>query len=198
LLRLFSSQRSRLRLNRLVTPPATAPRTIEQRGTVRAPLRPSFFPMSAWLSINPARRLWQTVLDMQIEEFVMSNGKRLALVVGLVAFSRAALAADDVHPMCVDVSAPKAVVAARHGSWTVLNDAQWEFLRGIYVMNPETPPGLPYGDHAVLARFDGNPGGIVFFIDDNKACTPMVAPAELVSVIDEVATRAVKHDGAGL
>jgi hypothetical protein len=154
--------------------------------------------MSAWLSINPARRLWQTVLDMQIEEFVMSNGKRLALVVGLVAFSRAALAADDVHPMCVDVSAPKAVVAARHGSWTVLNDAQWEFLRGIYVMNPETPPGLPYGDYAVLARFDGNPGGIVFFIDDNKACTPMVAPAELVSVIDEVATRAVKHDGAAL
>ena len=55
----------------------------------------------------------------------MSKGKRLALVVGLVAFSRAALAADDVHPMCVDVSAPKAVVAARHGSWTVLNDAQW-------------------------------------------------------------------------
>jgi hypothetical protein len=154
--------------------------------------------MSAWLSINPARRFWQTVLDMQIEEFVMSNGKRLALVVGLVAFSRAALAADDVPPMCVDVSAPKAVVAARHGSWTVLNDAQWEFLRGIYVMNPETPPGLPYGDHAALARFDGNPGGIVFFIDDNKACTPMVAPAELVSVIDEVATRAVKHEGAGL
>jgi hypothetical protein len=198
LLRLFSSQRSRLRLNRLITPPATAPRTIEQRWTARAPLRPSFFPMSAWLSINPARQLWQTVLDMQIEEFVMSNGKRLALVVGLVAFSRVALAADDVHPICVDVSAPKAVVAARHGSWTVLNDAQWEFLRGIYVMNPETPPGLPYGDHAVLARFDGNPGGIVFFMDDNKACTPMVAPAELVSVIDEVATRAVKHDGAGL
>jgi hypothetical protein len=122
----------------------------------------------------------------------MSNGKRLALVVGLVAFSRAALAADDVPPTCVDVSAPKAVVAA------LLNDAQWEFLRGIYVMNPETPPGLPYGDHAALARFDGNPGGIVFFIDDNKACTPMVAPAELVSVIDEVATRAVKHEGAGL
>ena len=128
----------------------------------------------------------------------MSNGKCFALLIGFVAFSPAALAAEDVPPTCVDVAAPKAVVAARHGSWTVLNDAQWEFLRGVYVMNPETAPGLPYGDHAALARFDGNPGAIVFFIDDNKACTPMVAPAELVSVIDQVATHAVTHEGAGL
>jgi hypothetical protein len=100
--------------------------------------------------------------------------------------------------MCADASAPKAVVAARHSGWTELSDAQWEFLRGIYVMNPETPPGLPYGDHAALARFDGSPGGIVFFIDNNKACTPMLAPAELVSAIDEVATHTIRHEGAGL
>jgi hypothetical protein len=135
---------------------------------------------------------------MQIEEFVMSNGKSLAFAIGLIVFSPAAFATDGAPPMCVDVAAPKAVVAERHGSWTVLNDAQWEFLRGIYVMNPDTPPGLPFGDHAALARFDGNPGAIVFFIDDDKACTPMVAPAELVSVIDQVATHAVTHEGAGL
>ncbi|HEY3621714.1 MAG TPA: hypothetical protein VGL12_04840 [Roseiarcus sp.] len=128
----------------------------------------------------------------------MSNGKRLALLIGLVAFSQGARAAGDAPLMCVDVSAPKAVVAARHGSWTELSDAQWQFLRGVYVMNPGTPPGLPYGDHAALARFEGNPGGIVFFIDQNKACTPMLAPAELVSVIDEVASHKVKHEGAGL
>lgn len=66
------------------------------------------------------------------------------------------------------------------------------------MMNPETPPGLPYGDHAALARLDGNPGGIVFFIDDPRACTPMLALAELASAIDEVATHKIKHEGAGL
>ena len=131
-------------------------------------------------------------------EFLMPKGKRLALLIGLAAFSRGAHAADEIPLMCVDVSAPKAVVAARHGSWTEFNDAQWEFLRGVYVMNPETPPGLPYGDHAALARFEGDPGGIIFFIDDDKACTPMLAPAELVSAIDEVATHTIKHEGAGL
>ena len=128
----------------------------------------------------------------------MSNGKRLALLIGLVAFSQGARAADGTPLTCVDVSAPKAVVAARHGSWTELSDAQWEFLRGVYVMNPETPSGLPYGDHAALARFEGNPGGIIFFIDHDKACTPMLAPAELVLAIDEVATHTIKHEGAGL
>ena len=131
----------------------------------------------------------------------MSNGKSSALItgfIGFVALSQGAFAADGAKPTCTDVSAPKAVVAARHGSWTELSDAQWEFLRGVYVMNPETPPGLPYGDHAALARFDGNSGGIVFFIDNNKACTPMLAPAELVSAIDEVATHTIKHEGAGL
>jgi hypothetical protein len=128
----------------------------------------------------------------------MSHGLPLALLIGVISFSEGALAAADAPLMCVDVSAPKAVVAARHGSWTQLSDAQWEFLRGVYVMNPMTPPGLPYGDHAALARFDGNPGGIVFFIDDHKACTPMLAPAELVSAIDEVATHMIKHEGAGL
>jgi hypothetical protein len=131
----------------------------------------------------------------------MANGKRSALIVGiigLVSSPQGALAANGAAPMCVDVSAPKAVVAARHGSWTELSDAQWEFLRGIYVMNPDTPPGLPYGDHAALARFDGDSGGIVFFIDNNKACTPMLAPAELVSAIDEVATHTIRHEGAGL
>lgn len=128
----------------------------------------------------------------------MSHGLPLALLIGMISFSEGALAADDAPLMCVDVSTPKAAVAARHGSWTELSDAQWEFLRGVYVMNPATPPGLPYGDHAALARFDGNPGGIVFFIDADKACTPMLAPAELVSTIDQVATHTIRHDGAGL
>lgn len=128
----------------------------------------------------------------------MLHGIRLAVIIGLVAFSEGALASDDASPRCVDVSKPKATVAAHHGHWVELNAAQWEFLRGVYVMNPGTPPGLPYGDHAALARFDGDPRGIVFFIDDNRACTPMLAPAELLSMMADVATHRVKHQAAGL
>lgn len=125
----------------------------------------------------------------------MSHGLPLALLIstlliGAISFSAGALASDDAAPLCADVSAPKAVVAGRHGTWTELSDAQWEFLRGVYVMNPETPPGLPYGDHTALARFDGSAGGIVF-IDDKQACTPILAPAELASAIDEVTTHTI-------
>ena len=128
----------------------------------------------------------------------MSNGKSLAFAIGLIVFSPAAFAADGARPMCVDVAAPKAVVAARHGSWTVLNDAQWEFLRGIYAMNPLTPPGLPYGDKAVLVKIDGRSGGIVFFIDGEKACTPMAVPDELLAMMDDVATAKISYEGSML
>jgi hypothetical protein len=127
----------------------------------------------------------------------MSVALRLALIVGSVAFSGGAFAADAASPPCVDVSAPKAIVAAHHGKWIELNVAQWEFLRGIYAMNPETAAGLPYGDHAALARFEGESRGIVFFLDGDKACTPMVAPSELLSMMDEVATHRIKHEGVG-
>ena len=128
----------------------------------------------------------------------MFNRIALALMFGMVALTEAALASDDASPHCVDVSKPKATVAALHGHWIDLNAAQWEFLRGVYAMNPQTPPGLPYGDHAAIAQFDGDPRGIVFFIDDNKACTPMLAPAELLSMMADVATHTVKHEAAGL
>lgn len=131
----------------------------------------------------------------------MSYGKPLALMIGLtglVAFSERALGSENASPACVEAAKPKAVVEARHGHWVELNAAQWEFLRGVYAMNPQTPPGLPYGDRAALARFDGDPRGIVFFIDGDKACTPMVATPEFLSMVDAVASHAVNHEGAGL
>jgi hypothetical protein len=79
-----------------------------------------------------------------------------------------------------------------------LTSEQWQFLRGIYAMNPETPPGLPYGDKAVLAQVDNTSGGLVFFVDGDKACTPMRAPPQLLALMDEVATGNINHEGAGL
>jgi hypothetical protein len=147
---------------------------------------------------NSAATFRPRVVEIQIEEVAVSASLRLALIIGLVACSGKALASEDSLRLCVDVSKPKAVVAARHGHWIELNAAQWQFLRGVYAMDPDTPSGLPYGDHAVLARFDGDSRGMVFFVDGNKACTPLLAPAELLSMMDEVATKTIKHEGAGL
>lgn len=97
---------------------------------------------------------------------------------------------------CSDISVPKDAVAAHGGRWIELTRDQWQFLRGVYVLNPSTPPGLPYGDRAVLATMGGHDGGVVFFIDGAQACTPMLAPAELVVMIGDVGAGAVHHDGA--
>jgi hypothetical protein len=71
-------------------------------------------------------------------------------------------------------------------------------MRGIYAMNPETPAGLPYGDKAVLAQVEGNNGGMVFFIDGDKACTPMPIPVELITMMRDVATDTISHESGGL
>ena len=106
-------------------------------------------------------------------------------------------AAADVN-RCVDVSVPKKAIEAHNGRWIELTSDQWEFLRGIYAMNPLTPPGLPYGDRAVLATVEGNSGGLIFFVDGDKACTPMQAPGTLLSMMDDVATAKINHEGSGL
>jgi hypothetical protein len=106
--------------------------------------------------------------------------------------------AENVTGRCVDVSVPKNAVMARNGKWIELTPEQWQFLRGVYVLNPETPAGLPYGDKAVLAQLDNVAGGLVFFIDGDKACTPMRAPPALLTLMDDVATAKINHEGAGL
>jgi hypothetical protein len=115
----------------------------------------------------------------------------------LFAVSHPALGAADSAALCADVARPKAMVAEHHGRWIELSAEQWQFLRGVYAMNPETPPGLPYGDHAVLARFDDMGSGIVFFIDGDRACTPTSAPLELLSLMKDVESHTIKHEGVG-
>lgn len=105
--------------------------------------------------------------------------------------------ADD-STRCVDISVPRKVIEAEKGQWIELTAEQWEFLRGVYAMNPTTPPGLPYGNKAALARVNGNEGGLVFFLDGDRACTPMAAPKALLALLDDVATAKIAHEGSGL
>lgn len=126
----------------------------------------------------------------------MSSIRSLALA-GVVAVMPQIVAAAETG-QCVDVSVPKHAIEARNGKWIELTPEQWEFLRGIYAMNPLTPPGLPYGDKAALAKIDGNSGGLIFFIDGDRACTPMPVPETLLSMMDDVAAAKINHEGSGL
>ena len=126
----------------------------------------------------------------------MLNRYSLALAAALATLPQLAFASETAQ--CVDVSVPKHAIEARNGKWIQLTADQWEFLRGIYAMNPLTPPGLPYGDKAALAKVDGNSGGLIFFIDGDTACTPMPVPQTLISMMDDVATAKINHEGNGL
>jgi hypothetical protein len=124
---------------------------------------------------------------------------RAILAIGtLIVLLSPTFAAGDSISNCVDAAVPKAAITARNGKWIELTSEQWQFLRGIYVVNPNTPAGLPYGDRAVLAQVEGNAGGLVFFIDGERACTPMPIPPELLALISEVATTTINHEGSGL
>ncbi len=126
----------------------------------------------------------------------MLDKRIMALSAALAVLPQLALAGEASH--CVDISVPKKAIEAHNGKWIELTPEQWEFLRGIYAMNPLTPPGLPYGDKAALAKVDGDSGGLVFFIDGDKACTPMPVPDKLLSMMDDVATAKINHEGSGL
>jgi hypothetical protein len=130
-------------------------------------------------------------------EVRMLSTRSLAVTAALTVLPQLAFSAEDAG-RCIDVSVPKKAVEAEKGKWILLTPEQWQFLRGIYAMNPTTPPGLPFGDKAALAQVDGNPSGLVFFLDGDRACTPMAAPKELLALLDEVATAKIAHEGSGL
>ena len=127
----------------------------------------------------------------------MLSNRALALALGLTALPHVVQAAESAA-RCIDASVPRQAADANHSRWIELTTDQWQFLRGIYAMNPLTPPGLPFGDKAVLIKIEGGSGGMVLFIDGDKACTPMTVPDELLSMMDDVATAKVIHEGRGL
>lgn len=126
----------------------------------------------------------------------MRSMRLLGVTVALTGLSQTA-SADDAS-RCADVSVARKAVEAEKGQWIELTAQQWEFLRGVYAINPLTPPGLPYGDKAALARVEGNDGGLVFFLDGDRACTPMAAPKALLALLDDVAMAKISHEGSGL
>lgn len=119
----------------------------------------------------------------------MSHSK-IAILSCLLA---AAPATANAGSVCTEIDKAKEGV-----TWTAVTPAQWQFLRGVFVTNPMTPSGIPYGDHATLAQLPGHPGGIVWFIDGDKACDAMPIPPELIQMLSDVGAGVVEHEGDGL
>ena len=128
----------------------------------------------------------------------MLNKFVVALLGGAAILPQIALAADNSSRLRGCLRAEERVTA-HNGKWIELTPEQWQFIRGIYAMNPQTPAGLPYGDKAVLAQIDGNNGGMIFFIDGDKACTPMPIPGR--ARLDDQRRRdrsTINHEASGL
>ena len=124
----------------------------------------------------------------------MSSRRLLAVVSAVTPLPRIAFGAKFVDS--VDLAAVRAAITGDNAKLIELRPDQWQFLRGVYAMNLETPPGLPFGDEAVLAHVDGE--SLVFFVDSDKACAPMHAPRGLLSLMDEFAVGDINSQRAGL
>jgi hypothetical protein len=127
----------------------------------------------------------------------MSSRRFLAVVGAVAPLPRITFGAEFVN-RCADLAAVRAAIGDHRGKLIDLTPDQWQFLRGIYAMNLETPPGLPCGDQAVLPHVDGEPDGLMFFVGGDKACTQMHAPRGLLSLMDQFAVGDSNHQGARL
>jgi hypothetical protein len=78
-----------------------------------------------------------------------------------------------------------------------LSDEQFQFVRGLFVMAPDTPSSLPPGDRAAMSmRADGSAS--IVFLDGDQACAPMKLGKEGVDILMQVGRGEVVHSGHGL
>ncbi len=97
----------------------------------------------------------------------------------------------------VDLATARAATTGQDSKVIELTSDQWQFLRGVYAMNLEAPPGLPDGDKAVFTPGSGDSSGLLFFVDGDKSGAPMSAPPALLSLMDQVAAGDIDHQAAG-
>jgi hypothetical protein len=100
--------------------------------------------------------------------------------------------------ICINLSIAQKGITDNHGTWTPLSRDQYLFMKGIYAMDPETPPGLPVGDSAALVKVPQNKdSGLVWFIDGDRACTPVMAPKTLLRELEDIKSGKITHEGDG-
>lgn len=101
--------------------------------------------------------------------------------------------ADDPKP-CGSVAELRHTATTAGGSIIELNHDQWEFLRGVYVANPNTPPGLPPGKDAILVLSPSGNDAYIFYIDGPKACFPLhMHGLPLLKALDDIKSGKTTH-----
>ncbi len=93
---------------------------------------------------------------------------------------------------CMDLAKAKQITVEKHGTWIGLTSDQWNFLRGVYIASSNTPDRLPFGSSAALASYDG--GGIVFFIDGDRACDALVVRQKQLKTLTDIGAGVVTHE----
>lgn len=113
----------------------------------------------------------------------------------IAALSVLALACATTAHACSDLAKTKQDALDAKATWIGLTEAQWNFARGVYIYKPDTPKGMPFGDSAAIVRRDDRSGSLIFFIDGDKACSPMALPSEVTDFLLSVGEGFVKHEG---
>jgi hypothetical protein len=120
------------------------------------------------------------------------------LVVGASTLPSQIAVGPEFARRCVDLATVRAATTGQNSKLIELTPDQWQFLRGIYAMNPKASTGLPDGDKAVLGLGSGDSSGLLFFVDGDKACAPMNAPRPVLLLMEQVAVGDANHQSAGL
>jgi hypothetical protein len=96
------------------------------------------------------------------------SSRHFLFVVGARVFSPKIAVGAEFANHCADLATLRAAIKGQDGKLIKITSDQWQFLRGVYAMNVEAPPGLPDGDNAVLAQGGGDSNDQLFFVDRDE------------------------------
>ena len=119
----------------------------------------------------------------------------LRYLIPLVAFASSVARADDRCVTHDEAQAWASEIGA--GELVSATDAQWQFMRGAYVVNPDTPTALPPGDRGAFARAP-HTWGVWFFVDGDLYCSRLKVSGEIVDILMQVGAGEITHTGEGL
>ena len=130
----------------------------------------------------------------------MSARIALALIAGALLIGRATALPSPAKPNCETVAKAEAdfakFIAPDKAQFTKVTPGQFHFLQGVAAINPDTPPGLPPADAAILARGDRSEDGVILFVRADKMCLPMGAPKTLIELMGRILTDRLDAEGS--
>lgn len=123
---------------------------------------------------------------------MLSSEKATILASIGLSFALAAFPAPAATLPCGPSERVHELAQGRGEPFVSLSPEQWEFVRGIYLMDPNTPPGLPPGDGAEMSRREDGSATIVF-LDGPLACSPMHLLKDGVDILNQVGRGEIVH-----